>query len=98
MSKDITIEVNGVAQALEGVEAIRTPAADSGTVDWLPETETVVQPLNITENGTYTPGEGVYGFAPVSVSVPASSVTGTINGVTYVVTVDANGYLVYTPA
>ena len=39
-----------------------------------------VEELNATANGTYTPDEGVDGFAPVNVSVPASAVdSGTIN-------------------
>ena len=41
------------------------------TVNALPEaTETVIEPLEITENGTYTAPDGVNGYNPVSVNVP----------------------------
>lgn len=32
--------------------------------------EPVIQPLSVTENGTYTVPEGVDGYGPVNVSVP----------------------------
>lgn len=32
----------------------------------------VLEPLSVTENGTYTPGNGVDGFAPVTVNVESS--------------------------
>ena len=34
----------------------------------------VVQPLNVTQNGTYNPPSGVDGYAPVVVSVPGGSI------------------------
>lgn len=41
------------------------------TVNALPEaTETVIEPLEITENGTYSAPNGVNGYNPISVSVP----------------------------
>lgn len=33
-------------------------------------TSAVTEPLSVKENGTYTPGEGVDGFSPVTVKVP----------------------------
>lgn len=36
--------------------------------------EYVSEPLNVTQNGVYTPGPGVNGFKPVNVHVPASEV------------------------
>lgn len=36
--------------------------------------EYVSEPLNATHNGTYNPGQGVNGFNPVNVQVPASEV------------------------
>ncbi len=97
MSKDIIIQKEGVPHELNGVEFLRTKSPDGGQIDWAPEDETNIQTLSVTENGTYVPGSGVYGFGVVSVSVPAPSVTGTINGAMVTVTVDENGYLVYTP-
>lgn len=94
MSKDIVIQKNGVSQTLQGVEKIRTNACGSGNVEWVPEDEVQLQALVASYNGTYTPGAGVYGFSEVVVNVQV--VKGTINGVMYEVTVDANGYLVYT--
>ena len=98
MSKDIIIQKAGVAQELDGVELLSTKSPDGGTIDWMPEDEAYIRTLLVTENGTYTPGTGVYGFDVVTVNVPASSITGTINGATVTVTVDSNGNLVYTPA
>jgi hypothetical protein len=97
MSKDIIIQKEGVSYELDGVEYLRTKSPDGGLIDWVPEDETNIQTLSVTENGTYVPGSGVYGFGVVTVSIPASSVTGTINGTMVTVTVDENGYLVYTP-
>ena len=37
--------------------------------------EPVVQALNVTENGTYTPPEGVDGYSPVTVNVDPTKVT-----------------------
>ena len=48
---------------VEQVNAL--PDAGGGEV-----AEPVVQPLSVTKNGTYTPPEGVDGYAPVNVSVP----------------------------
>lgn len=97
MSKNIIIEKNGVAQTLQNVEVLRTTAIGGGSVDWLPEDETTLAEITVTENGTYTAdSRSVYGFSRAIVNVPPSEVTGYINGVKYVVSVDENGYLVYT--
>ena len=94
MSVNISIQKNGVAQSLSGVDEIETNLYGGGTEKWVPQEDVQLQPLTVTQNGTYTPGTGVYGFSDVTVNVQI--VTGTINGVMYEVTVDANGYLVYT--
>ena len=97
MSKDIIIQQAGIDQELDGVSLIRTQAADTGTIDWMPEDEATLGSLSTVENGTFTPSGNLYGFDVVTVNVPAAAVEGTINGVEYRVTVDENGYLVYTP-
>lgn len=73
--------------------------------------ETVIEALDVTENGTYTPEAGVDGFSPVTVNVPSSeptltSLSVTENG-TYTpeagvdgfneVVVDVSGGAVYSP-
>ena len=47
--------------------------------EWVKKTEShsggggaIIEPLEVTENGTYTPPEGVDGYSPVSVSVASS--------------------------
>ncbi len=97
MSKNIVFINNGTEETWQNVDCIRTNGAGVKTLDWLPEDETSVVTLTVTENGTYTAeGASVYGFGSVVANIPAQ-ITGTINNVQYVVTVDANGYLVYTP-
>lgn len=97
MSKNIIIQKNGVDQTLTGTEQIYTNDMENGTIHWVPEDELVLSELNVTQPGTYTPGAGIYGFSVVTATLQAESVTGTIDGVTYVVTVDSSGNLVYTP-
>lgn len=98
MSVDITIQRQGVAQQLDDTDRIRVSLAGSGTVDFVPVADVGLQPLSVTQNGTYeASAAGVYGFSAVTANVPRDRVTGTIDGTTYVVTVDENGYLVYTP-
>lgn len=94
MSQNIIIQQDGVEQQLSAVQKIKTAKYDGGTVNWIAEDDYQLSPLTISENGTYTPGSGVYGFGVVKVDVKV--IRGTINGVEYVVTVDENGYLVYT--
>ena len=96
MSKNITIKIDGVSTNLT-IDKLRTSKEGSGTVDWVPEDSVALESLTVDSNGTYNPSQGKSGFSDVSVSVPGTSVTGKINGVEYTVTVDANGYLVYTP-
>lgn len=99
MSKNIVIKKNGVAQTLNNVSYIRTSAVGGGYVDWVPEDECVVAPITATQNGTYIADDrSLYGFNMVTVNVKAESITGYINGVKYIVSLDANGYLVYTRA
>lgn len=100
MSKDITIQINGVANDFDGVEEIRTNQFGGGSITWVPEDETQLATLTVTKNGSYTAEDaGVYGFSTVIVNVPAapSSITGRdTDGNDYTVTVDDNGYIVET--
>ena len=97
MSKNIVIEKNGVAQTLNNISYIRTAAVGGGNMDWVPEDECVVASITITQNGTYiADDQSLYGFDAVTVKVQATSVVGYINGVKYIVSLDANGYLVFT--
>ena len=96
MSKAIVIEKNGVAQNLT-LDKLRTKEVGGGTIDWVPEDDVQLTELTVTANGTYTPSGTVYGFSGVSVSVPGTEVSGYIDGVHYVVTLDSDGNLVFTP-
>ena len=97
MSKNIVIVNNGVQETWEGISKLRTNSLSAGTIDWLAEDETVVIPLEIQVNGTYTAqSAGVYGYNPVTVTAQGT-LTGMIDGVETQVTVDEDGYLVYTP-
>ena len=83
MSYNTDLQSNNeeLAEILRTVNAL--PEAGSGDV-----AEPVVQPLEVTENGTYTAPEGVDGYSPVTVNVPvpdgyiipSGSVTITENG------------------
>lgn len=94
MSKTVVIGKTDGTTYTQTVDVIRTTNIGGGTVDWVPEDETVLTPITITQNGTYTPGANVYGFSTVKVNVQI--VTGKKDNKTYAVTVDNNGYLVYT--
>lgn len=100
MSKDITIQINGVANNFDGVEEVKTNQFGGGSITWVPEDETQLATLTVTKNGSYTAEDaGVYGFSTVIVNVPAapSSITGRdTDGNDYTVTVDDNGYIVET--
>lgn len=98
MSKNITIQLDGVDVPITGAEELHTVGSGGGSIAWLPEDETALGTLTATANGTYVASElGVYGFSVVIVNVPANSVTGTdTDGNDYTITLDAQGYLVET--
>lgn len=70
----ITDKVCAIADAIRG----KTGGTDPLTLDQMAEqisaikTDPVLEPLAITENGDYTPGEGVDGFSAVSVNVESA--------------------------
>lgn len=66
MSKSIVIQEKGIDQDLT-VSKINTPELDGGMCSWVPEDETQLEELTVTENGDYTP-DG-YGFSKVTVNV-----------------------------
>ncbi len=99
MSKNINIQIVGADNEMDEIDKINTKLLDGGTCNWVPEDETVQNALNVTENGTYrADGENLHSFnrVVVKVSGEADSVTGKIDGKTYIVTVNSQGKLVYT--
>lgn len=98
MAQRAIIGINGDPLPFsEDVAKLRTPGIDGSTITWVPDADTKCAALTVTANGSYTAADkGVYGFDEINVSVPGTSVTGTINGVKYRVTVDGSGNLVYT--
>lgn len=68
------------------VEAIQTGGGEVA--------EPVVQPLSVTKNGTYSPPEGVDGYAPVVVNVPSLSENVNVN-VLFEAGPEVGGYVFY---
>ena len=98
MSVDITIKQQGVAQDIDDATKIHVSLAGSGSVNFVPVSDVQLQTLSVTQNGAYKAIDaGVYGFDKAIVNVPKDRVTGKIDGTEYIITVDENGYLVYTP-
>lgn len=64
----ITEEVSGQNEL---IQQIKTALSGKATVGG--GTAPVVEPLEVTENGTYTAGDGVDGYSPVVVNVPAGN-------------------------
>lgn len=77
---DSELSAEEIEEVLEAIKGILTPAnngkvlainngkIDARSVQW-GGGSAVVQPLSVTQNGTYNPPSGVDGYAPVSVSV-----------------------------
>lgn len=98
MSVDITIKQQGVATDINDATKIHVNKYGSGSTNFVPVSDVPFQTLSVTQNGTYKASDaGVYGFDKAVVNVPKDRVTGKINGEDYIITLDENGYLVYTP-
>lgn len=72
MSKNITVSEGNTARVFGNTKKLETrlQGEDAGTCFWVPEDETEVQPLYITENGLYEASEaGVYGFSEAHVNI-----------------------------
>lgn len=94
MSKSIVIQQRGTPIDFNA-DAVRTPAAGSGTERWVFQGDITTGTITITGNGTYNASaDDLYGYTEVVVNV--HEVKGKKNGKTYVVTVNEEGYLVYT--
>ena len=86
-----------IEAALEAIDGVIEPsnngkvlAIDNGkivarSVQW--GSSAVVQPLSVTQNGTYNPPSGVDGYSPVTVNV---------SGITYTFVDDGNGNITIT--
>ena len=75
MSINIVIQQKGIDQQMT-VSKVNIPELDGGTCAWVPEDETQLDELTVTQNGDYSPSR--YGFSKVTVDVdtPAEPVFG----------------------
>lgn len=81
---DSQLTATEIEAVLEAINGILTPANngkvlaisngkfEARSVQWGGE-EAVIQPLSVTQNGTYNPPSGVDGYAPVTVNVSGGS-------------------------
>ena len=88
-------EIEAVLEAINGiltpanngkVLAISNGKFEARSVQW-GGGSAVVQPLSVTQNGTYNPPSGVDGYSPVTVNV---------SGITYTFADDGNGNITIT--
>lgn len=82
--------------ALNGVIDDMLEGSVAGNISLIGRGASVIEDINITENGTYTAPEGVDGYSPIVVNVPAltpviNSLVITENG-TYTAPVGVDGY------
>jgi hypothetical protein len=61
---------DGIDVTHEGVARIRTRTPDGGTKEFRDVDSIRIEPLVVTENGTYTAPDGVDGYSPVTVTAP----------------------------
>lgn len=74
MSKNISLQKDGVAKTYNNVSLINTGSPSGSRTDWVPEDETEVVEFTVTQNGTYDLADyGYYGAYRVNVLVPGGS-------------------------
>lgn len=95
MSKNISIQENGVAQTLNTISVVETKGSPSGSVDWVPEDEVQLGDVTIKSNGEFQASEkGLYAFNKVVVKSNGKAVgKNKTTGDWQVVSVDENGKL-----
>lgn len=99
MAKNITIKKKGVSTDFADVERIKTYNKNDEETLWMPEDETTLTDLFVTDNGTYVAeGDGYYGYRQVEVHASGSLIgRSTEDNNEYYVYEDGNGNLVYEP-
>lgn len=89
MSKNISIQQDGVTKTYNNVSVINTGSPSGSRTDWVPEDETEVVEFTVTQNGTYDLSSyRAYGAFRVNVLVAGGAdarITGTIPKFTGVV-------------
>lgn len=69
MTKSISIKEQGASRSFSGVSRVLTQVS-AGSAQWLPEDETMVGEISVTENGEFVPySDGLYGYVKVTVNV-----------------------------
>lgn len=92
MSRDITISEGGVSRGFGGTRKLKTALQGEGADScyWVPEIETRVNPVFITENGIHEAAEaGEYGFSVAHVNIPEKHTD--LDGNEWDITIDEDG-------
>lgn len=103
MSKNVSIQVNGIPQSYNDVTQINTQSMPLGNAQWFPSDEVVLMDKQIVANGTYDAQEddGVYGYGKVTVDVNGRgdyfTAKDSETGQEYKISVDSEGNIVKEP-
>jgi hypothetical protein len=74
MSKNISLQQDGITKTYNNVSVINTGSPSGSRTDWVPEDETEVVEFTVTQNGTYDLADyGYYGAYRVNVLVPGGA-------------------------
>ena len=104
--KNIYIYEKDERKTLSDVWRIKVKDQKGGMINLVPADSLNLVDVTITAAGTYNPNnEGYYGYNTVTVNLPqradveVNTLTGTdaVTGITYRITLDANGNIVRTP-